>query len=399
MMRSTHTPPSRNGPARWRSWLALLGAVSACAALAQELPKAAVRPVEEVFFGTRVSDPYRYFENLKDPEVAHWIKAHSEHAFGVLNRINGRDALLAQLTAYDEATAARVGSATRTSNGLWFYEKRGAKDNQFKLMVRQGLDGPEQLLVDPGAIEKRSGKPHAINYFAPSPDGRYVAYGLSKQGSESASLYVLDVKRGRTLGKPISRADFGSPDWAPDSRSLHFVRLQALRPGMPETEKYQRAAVYRLDVARGRLAAQPAFDYRSAGVDMTPAEIPFLTTTHDGHWMLGVAANGTQRELKAFIAPAQDVLRGKARWQRVVDTSDEVTGITYMNDALYLLSHKDAPRFAIKRLDLPARATAAAEVVVAQSQRVLTGIAAASDALYVEARDGNVKRLAKLGYH
>src|SRR5438067_106766 len=203
------------------------------------LPKAPVRHVEETFFGTRVSDPYRYFEDIKNPEVAAWLKTHSDHAHRVLEHIAGRPATLAKLEAYDAAAPSRVTGAMRVPGDLWFYEKRRPQDNQYKLYMRHGLSGAEVLLVDPDAIAKRTGKPHAINYFAPSHDGRYVAYGVSKQGSESADLFVLDTRTLRPVGKPVSRADFGSPDWAPDSRSFQFVRLQELKPGLPATGKSQ----------------------------------------------------------------------------------------------------------------------------------------------------------------
>ena len=75
---------------------------------------------------------------------------------------------------------ARVSGATRVPGGLWFYEKRGASDNQFKLYMRRGLTGTDTLLVDPEALEKSTGKPHAINWYVPSPDGSIVAYGLSR---------------------------------------------------------------------------------------------------------------------------------------------------------------------------------------------------------------------------
>jgi prolyl oligopeptidase len=66
-----------------------------------------------------------------------------------------------------------------------------------------------------------------------------------------------------------------------------------------------------------------------------------------------------------------------------------------MNNALYLLSHKGAPRSQVLRLDLRTRSLAPPKVLVPQSERVVTGIAAAADALYIETRDGNVKRLFK----
>lgn len=38
-------------------------------------PVAPVRDVEQTLHGVTVHDPYRYFENLKDPEVQTWLRA------------------------------------------------------------------------------------------------------------------------------------------------------------------------------------------------------------------------------------------------------------------------------------------------------------------------------------
>jgi prolyl oligopeptidase len=37
----------------------------------------------------------------------------------------------------------------RTKGDAYFYQRRGAKEDQFKLYMRQGLQGTERLLFDP----------------------------------------------------------------------------------------------------------------------------------------------------------------------------------------------------------------------------------------------------------
>jgi prolyl oligopeptidase len=131
---------------------------------------------------------------------------------------------------------------------------------------------------------------------------------------------------------------------------------------------------------------------------MTPIENPFTSTTHDGRWVIAAVVNGVQRELAVYAAPQAAVAAGKAAWKRIVAYDDQVTGLAYMNDTLFVTTHKGASRFEVRKLDLRAPDFARAPVVVPASERVITGITAASDALYIEARDGNVKRLMKLAY-
>lgn len=374
---------------------AAAGLLIAGTAGAQTLPVAPVRNVSETFFGTRVDDPYRYMENIKDPQVAAWMKAQSDHARTTLKAIPGRDGMLDDILKYDEAVSARVTGITRVPGDVWFYEKRGAKENQFKLYMRRGVAGAETLLFDPEALQKNTGKPHAINYFVPSPDGRYVAYGVSAAGSEDAVLHLIDTKTGKERGKPIDRAQFGGPSWAPDGKSFYFNRLQLLKKGMSDLEKFQRSEVFRVRVG-GAPEAKPVFGLRSAGVQITPAEIPFVGVTQDGRWALGFVINGVQREITLYVAPANTLASARPAWKKLFDASAEITKADYHDDTLYLVSNKGAPRSQVLRAKLEGFDLAQAEVVVPASERVVTGIAAAKDALYVEARDGNVKRLYKL---
>jgi prolyl oligopeptidase len=382
-----------------RRWLfALLALALVGRALAADPGAPPARPVVDTFFGTEVHDPYRWLEDTKNPEVAQWMKAQSEHAQAVLARIPGRDRLLAELLRLDAAAPARAGEVVRAPGDRWFYLRRGADEDQFKLVMRRGLNGAETLLVDPEAVARATGQPHAINYFAVAPGGDFVAYGLSAQGTEEAKLHRLDLRSGREAGPPIDRAEFAGVSFSPDGRRMLFTRLQAMQPGMPETEKYQRATVELLDRDAPVARARTVLGIGMPGVQITPGETPFASFTADGRWVLGTVANGVQRELSLYVAPAHTVAAGRPRWKRLLTPADGVTSLAYAHGALYLLTHQNAPRFRVLRVPVEGFDLARAQVVVPTSQRVVTGLAAAADALYVEVRDGNVKRLFRRGW-
>ena len=53
----------------------LSGAQSAESPSPSSPPPAQIKPVVDEYYGNKISDPYRYMENLKDPDVQAWIKA------------------------------------------------------------------------------------------------------------------------------------------------------------------------------------------------------------------------------------------------------------------------------------------------------------------------------------
>ena len=198
-------------------------------------PTLRVDTMVDVLHGVSVADPYRFMENVKAPEVQTWLRAQGDVTRDTLDRIDVRAELLKRIEEFSNATGDSIGSVVRMPQGKVYYLKRASGQRQFKLMMRTGLDGPETVLVDPDVDAQRTGVPHAVNYFAPSWDGRHVAFGMSAGGSEDASLYVLNVETGKTVGAPIPRVP-GLVHWLPSSQSLAYNQLQVLKPGQPDTD-------------------------------------------------------------------------------------------------------------------------------------------------------------------
>lgn len=380
-----------------RGLAGLAAALLAGAALAQSaLPVASVKNVPETFFGTTVDDPYRYFEDVKNPEVAAWMKAHSEHAFATLKAIPGRDRLRQRIEQLDASAPARVVGVQRTPAGAWFYEKRGVGEDQFKLYVRQGAGGAERLLFDPETLKAATGQPHAINYYAPSPDGRYVALGVSAAGSEDASLRVLEVASGRQVGPEIPRAQFGAVSWTPDSREFYFHRMQKLEPGMPPTDKYQRSSAVVMRPGDAEADVRTVLTAGSAlGIPAT--EFAIVDIQPDGRALL-IVLDGVSPDFAAWHSTLAALRAGKPDWQPLVKRADRVTGLALRGDRVWALTFNGASRYRVVSGPVAGFSLAQAQVVVPESQRVLTGLDGAQDALYLSARDGNVKRLYRIAY-
>ena len=207
----------------WRALGALLitCAGAASAADGQKPPQAPSQPVTDVLNGVSVPDPYRNLEQLAAPATREWLNAQADHAAQVLGRIPGRDAMAQRLQELSRASGDAVSGLLRMPGERLYYLKRKVGEGQFKLMTRVGLDGAERVLVDPEALERATGVPHAVNYFRPSWDGRTLAYGMSAGGSEDASLHLMDIASGRPLREPIPRVHQGGVHWTPDSRSHH----------------------------------------------------------------------------------------------------------------------------------------------------------------------------------
>src|SRR5262249_37083394 len=134
----------------------------------------------------------------------------------------------------------------------------------------------------------------------------------------------------------------------------------------------------------------------SADFVTDPLAVPFVSTAPGSPFVIGIVGNGNQREFNLYVARASALADGAPAWQRVVRLDDEVTDAALIGSTLYLMTHKNAPHFKVIRLDLAKPDLASATVVVPASDAVITGIAAANDALYVRRMSGGVSDLVRV---
>jgi prolyl oligopeptidase len=379
-------------------FLLVLAVIGSDLAVAQsKLPDTPVREVTEDYFGTKVTDPYRWLENTNGPEVAAWMKAENDYTRAVLARIPGRHQLLDRLKALDNAGS--VVSALQVWGGRYFYFKIEPGSDNRKLYVRDGLTTAERLLVDPEKLTAADGKHFSIDYFQPSLDGKYVAYGISPGGSEESILHVVEISTGKVLSDTIDRAQFGQPSWLPDG-SFFYSRTQKLPPDAPPTAKYQKLRCYHHVLGADPDKEAAVFGYQvSPQVKVTEDDFSVLAFSPGASkYLLGVVIHGVKREVDLYVAAIRGDVSAKTTWKKLADEADAVTGFDSHADSLFLLCHKDASRFKVLRTSLANPDLAQATTVVPAREAVIINIAAADDALYVQELDGGIGRLQRLPY-
>ena len=358
-------------------------------------PVARIEPVKDPLWGDTIVDPYRWMENASDAEWAPFMKGQAAYTRAVLDAIPGRKKLaerVAQLSA-DAATTRRV----QAVNGRIFYEKRPQGADNFKLYVRQGLDGAERTLVDPTQMT-RDGRHVSLDWWRASPDGRYVVHGLSAAGSENSIAQVLDVDSGEILPERIDRAQYAGPSWLPDSSGFFFNRIaEGARLGAVDYYRNSVAWLHRLRTdAKDDVKVLAADQYADIPVD--PIEFPYVATDPTSEHVLVSPIGGVRHENAYYTARLADVVAGTPRWRKVCDVADEIVDVAIRGDALYLLTTKETPNGKIVRTSMAAPDLAHADVVVAESARVIERMRTAKDAVYIEEMDGGYGSLRRMTY-
>jgi prolyl oligopeptidase len=385
-----------------RVLLASVGAAGASTlsprlALGAALPKppvASVRPVTESQHGVTLTDPYRWMETPSDPEWAPYLTGQNAYARALLARIPGRDQLAGKISAV--SGALDVISQVQAAGPYLFIQRRPLGANTFKLFVREGAAGAERLLVDPDTLATANTH-YSLDYWSPSPRGDLVAYGTSAAGSENSVLRFLDTETGKVFPEALDRAQFGPPSWSPDGRGVFINRLkEGTKHGDPD--HYLDSICWFHAVG-----TDPAGDVKVFGKGLDPnvpiedISFPIVQAQAGCDVALGVVVRGVQNEIDLYSSPIAAATAGKPQWRKVCDAADQVTGAAVVgaND-LYLLTHKDAPRFRVVKTGAVDGSFERATPVIAESEGVAKGLSGARDGLYVQTLEGGVSGLYRL---
>ena len=357
-------------------------------------PPAKVEPVTDDYFGTKITDPYRWMEAEPEPQFRTMLEQQNTYARAVLSSIPGRNRLRDDI-------AAVSGLATWLPTiapvpGRNFYLKRPPGAQGAKLYVSDATTHQETLLVDPDA-STTNGEHTEIDQFAPSQDGSLIAYGLSSGGSELSTLHVMRTATRDKLSDQIDRTQLTNVSWLPDGSSFFYTRLAKLPPDAPASEHFAHMHVY-----LHRLGTDPDGDRAVIDVDHLPftfkaAQIfPTLQITPGSQHALLTLSDGVSPEVAIYTAPVAEVLGAKPDWKPVATQADGVTDSAVRGDTVYLLTYHDAPRFQVASEDLRSPGFTTAKTAVSQDRGVLTDLAAAADGLYVAERQGGSMVLERL---
>ena len=200
-------------------------------------PKAAKTDVVDTYFGTAVPDPYRWLENDTSEATAAWVAAENKVTDEYLSKIPFRSALLKRLTALSDYE--RMSLPDKTKGKYYFYKNDGLQ-NQDVLYVQDSLDGEPRVLLDPNKLSADGTV--ALTGTSLSHDGRYMAYTISRSGSDWTEIFVIDAQTGRQLDDHIVWAKFTGASWHGDG--FYYSAYDAPEKGKEYSNVNERHKIY-----------------------------------------------------------------------------------------------------------------------------------------------------------
>jgi prolyl oligopeptidase len=292
-----------------------------------------------------VPDPYRWLEDGDSDEVRAWTEAENARTRAFVDALPGAERIASRLRELLSIGFCASPAARRTKNGVrrYFHQKRVGGQNQPILMVRDGVYGKDRVLVDPSSLA--SDGTTALDWWYPSFDGELLAWGMSECGSEESTLRVRDVRTGKDLDLAIPHTQHASVAWLRDGSGFYYSRYPAPGTVAQGDEKYF-ARIY-----LHHLGNEPADDLLVFGEGRGKTDIPSVTLSPDGRWLVARVHMGWDRseiyacDVSTAEGPSRDRSTGDSRWIPVAVGEHALFDPIPRDDRLYLLTNLGAMRY------------------------------------------------------
>ncbi len=317
------------------------------------------------YFGTKVADPYRWLEDDRSDETAAWVRAQNAVTDDYIGQIPYRDAIKDRLLAlYDYP---KYGSPRKHGDYYYFFKNDGLQ-NQSVMYRQRGLDGEPEVFLDPNTFSDDGTAALGSTVF--SKDDKYLAYTVSRSGSDWVEIFVLDAATGEKRSDHIEWVKFSGAEWTTDG--FFYSRYDAPAEGSLYAGKneFQKVWFHRL----GTPQSDDVLIYEDKN---HPLRYFHANVSKDDRWLFIEASEGTSGSEVLYRPmdsrePFRVLLPGFEHDYSVVWCKDD-RALVYTNDG--------AQNFRLAEMNL-ADAKPVLRDLIAESSDLLEGVTPGGNSLF-----------------
>ncbi len=310
--------------------LAITTALSAQSPLSYPVTRKA--DVVEDFFGTKVTDPYRWLEDDNSAETKAWVEAQNKVTYGYLEQIPQRGKIRERITRLWDFEKF---STPFKRGKRYFYSYNSGLQNQAVLFVTEDPKARGRVLLDPNTLSKDGTA--ALSGMSLTVDGRLMAYSISVAGSDWQTWKVRDVATGRDLPDDIRWSKASGAAWLKDGSGFFYSRYEAPKEGgaLTGVNNNHLLCFHKL----GTPQAEDVLIYQRPD---QPEWYLGGSVTEDGRWLVIHGSKGTNPEGSIFL---KDLSKPGSPVEPFLDRMDASYSIVdNEGDQFFVTTNQSAPR-------------------------------------------------------
>lgn len=329
-------------------------------------PKAPKDGTVDTYFGVKVPDPYRPLEADRSQETMAWVEAENKVTNAYLEKIPFRAKLLKRLK--EVADFEKVGTPFN-KNGKWYVYKNNGLQNQSVLYQMDELGGQLNEFLDPNKLSDDGTV--ALQSTSFSKDGRYMAYVISRSGSDWQEIYVKDVATGELLSDHIEWAKFGGAQWC--GNGFFYSAYDAPEKGKEFSSKNEVHKVYYHKI--GTKQSDDVLFYQNPA---HPLRF-YSVSLNEDETMMFLNESGAGSGMNLYV---RDLRVPNSQFIQMTSNMDlQYSPIETIGDNIYLLTNDGAPRGRVMVANIHKPGFKDWKELIAESESVLEDVQFADDKL------------------
>lgn len=161
----------------------------------------------DLYFDTKVNDPYRWLEDDKSEETAAWVKAENEVTYDYLSQIPFRNELKARMQKL--WNYEKIGSPSTEGNFTYYFKNNGLQNQS--VLYRKDASGKEEVFLDPNTFSKDGTT--SLGEMDFSKDGSILAYSISEGGSDWRKVVIMNTLDKKIVEDTLVDVKFSGLSW------------------------------------------------------------------------------------------------------------------------------------------------------------------------------------------
>ncbi len=299
-------------------------------------PETTKKPIVDTYFGTKVTDNYRWLEDDRSTETEAWVKAENAVTFNYLSKIPYRKQLkerLSELWNYE-----KVGTPFVKGDYTYFYKNDGLQNHY--VVYRKKGDGKEEVFLDPNTFAEDGTT--SLGSMSFTKDGKTVAYAISEGGSDWRKIIIMDTESKKIKEDTLIDVKFSGISWKGNDGFYYSSYDKPKGSELSAKTDQHKLYYHKLGTAQKTdpviFGATPAEKHRYVGGSVT----------EDNAYLLVSAATSTSGN-KLFI---KDLSNKKSK---LIPLTDNFDSDSYVIDSrgskLFIVTNLNAPNKKIVTVD------------------------------------------------